>query len=315
MKIFIAGATGVLGRRLIRQFRERGHAVTGLVRNERGEQIVRELGAESRHGNIFDADSLAHAAEGADVVIHAVTAIPKSDRPKPKDWALNDRLRREGTQALTAAAAKVGARLYIQQSVVWDARPADGTFFNEDSPPVRDPEYLSALDGEQIAREAGERAGFNVQVLRCGLFYSADSSQTRLIAAALAKRRLPIIGKGDAVWAVIHANDAAAAFVTAAEGGSSGLWHIVDDQPVQVGNFMLSLADHIGAPKPFHIPAWLVRLFVGKQLIDFFTRSTRTSNALFKHDFGWTPFYPNFIAGLDEVRDVWRKERFLVKAK
>lgn len=315
MKIFIAGSTGVLGHRLIRQFQERGHAAIGLVRDDRGEQIVRRLGAESRRGDIFDADSLARAAEGVDIVIHAVTAIPKTDRPKPKDWALNDRLRREGTQALTAAAEKVGARLYLQQSVVWVARPANGTFFNEESPPVHDPEYLSALDGEQIAREAGERAGFIVQILRCGWFYSADSAQTRIMAEALAKRRLPIIGKGDAVWAVIHANDAAAAFVTAAEGGRSGLWHIVDDQPVQVENFILSLANHTGAPKPFHVPTWLARLFAGKQLTDFFTRSTRTSNALFKHDFGWKPFYPNFIDGLDEVRDIWRNEGFLVKAK
>ncbi|HYY59085.1 MAG TPA: NAD-dependent epimerase/dehydratase family protein, partial [Pyrinomonadaceae bacterium] len=178
MKIFVAGATGVLGRGLVRQFVERGHSVLGLARSLEGEQVVRALGGQSRQADIFDADALAHAAEGADVVIHAATAIPLKTRTKPSDWEMNDRLRRAGTRALTACASEIGAKLYLQQSIVWLARPGDGSFFDEESKPHPDPVTQSALDAEQIAIEAGERNGFKTIVLRCGYFYGPDASHT-----------------------------------------------------------------------------------------------------------------------------------------
>src|SRR5215207_9463923 len=109
MRVFIAGATGVLGRRLIQQFKSRGHDVVGLARRSEAEQAIQALGATSRSADLFNPDSLASAADGADVVIHAATAIPTRARQSRQDWAPNDRIRREGTRALTAAAARVGA--------------------------------------------------------------------------------------------------------------------------------------------------------------------------------------------------------------
>ncbi len=311
MKIFITGATGDLGKNLIRQFYARGHSVIGLVRSQAGEQTVQALGAESRRGNLFDADSLARAAEGAEVVIHAATAIPLKPKISPKDWQMNDRIRREGTSALTAAAAKIGARLYLQQSIVLVARPLSGLFFDEDSPPQPNWVSQSALDGEQIARQAG--GSFEVGVLRCGWFYGPDSGHMRLLGERLLKGQLPIIGSGQAHFSYLHIEDAASAFVAAAEKGRAGLWHVVDNEGGAVKEFMLYLAQRLGARRPYHIPAWLARLLVGANTVAAFSASTRTSNERFRREVGWTPKYPSYREGLEQVVNAWKREGFLLK--
>ena len=311
MRVFIAGATGVLGRRMVRQLAEKDHEVVGLARDEKGRQTIQRLGGEAVVGSIFDAASLAAAVGRADVVIHAATAIPAKVSGNRADWDLNDRLRREGTRALTEAAAKLGAKTYIQQSVVWVARPADDSFFDEKTVVERPDElYSSAFDGERIALAAGERYGFNVSVLRCGGFYAPDAHHTRTFAEGLLRRRLPLIGGGAAVSANVHADDAAAAFVAAAEAGKRGLWHVTDDEPATIREMLFELAQKLGAPAPRRIPLWLARLFLWKGVIEFFTRSTRTSNRLFREETGWSPRFPSFRAGLGEVVETWRSEGF-----
>src|ERR1700674_4221623 len=125
MKVFIAGASGVLGRRLIRQLAARGHSVVGQVRSAKAESVVQAAGGTPRHADLFDAESLAKAAEGCDTVIHAATAIPTRRKTTSADWAMNDHIRRKGTRCLTEAAAKIGAKTYVQQSITWVARPKD----------------------------------------------------------------------------------------------------------------------------------------------------------------------------------------------
>jgi nucleoside-diphosphate-sugar epimerase len=306
MKIFIAGATGVLGRELIRQLSARGHSALGLARSQQGAQIIQSLGGESRAGDLFDADALARAAEGADVVIHAATSIPVKSRVSPKDFEMNDRIRRDGTRALTACASKIGAKHYLQQSIVWLARPPDGSAFDESAQPQPDPISLSALDAERISFEAGERHGFGVAVLRCGMFYGPEASHTRFMADRLRKRRLPVIGAGDAILSCLHVEDAASAFVTAAEAaGRSGLWHVVDDQPVMVKELLYYFAERLGAPTPRRVPVWLARLVAGAYATDFFINSVRTSNARFRHDLGWSPRYPSYKEGIDQTVKIW----------
>lgn len=311
MRIAIAGATGVLGRRMVRQFMERGHGVVGLARDEKGLQTIRGLGGEAAVGDIFDADSLAAAFGRADVVIHAATSIPVNVSGGGAAWELNDRLRRDGTRALTEAASRVGAKTYIQQSVVWVARPADDSFFEEKTPVgVPGELYASAFDGERIAGQAGEKYGFNVAVLRCGGFYAPDAQHTRAFARGLLKRRLPLIGGGSAMSANLHADDAAGAFVAAAEADRAGLWHVTDDEPTTIREMLFEFARELGAPAPRRLPLWLARLFVPKAAIDFFTRSTRTSNRLFREEVGWSPRFPSFRAGLEDVVRVWHAEGF-----
>ena len=311
MRIAIAGATGVLGRRMVRQFIERGHGVVGLARDEKGVQTIRGLGGEAVVGDIFDADSLAAAFGRADVVIHAATSIPVNVSGGAAAWELNDRLRRDGTRALTEAAARIGAKTYIQQSVVWVARPADDSFFEERTEVgVPGELYASAFDGERIAEEAAEKYGFNVVVLRCGGFYAPDAQHTRTFARGLLKRRLPLIGGGSAVSANLHADDAAGAFVAAAEADRTGLWHVTDDEPTTIREMLLEFARELGAPAPRRLPLWLAKLFVPRAVLDFFTRSTRTSNRLFREEVGWSPRFPSFRAGLEDVVKAWRAEGF-----
>jgi 2-alkyl-3-oxoalkanoate reductase len=308
MRVFIAGASGVLGRRLVRQFVARGHSVVGQVRSPKSESAVREAGGEPRHADLFDAESLARAAEGCDAVIHAATAIPVKQKTTPADWAMNDHIRRKGTRCLTEAAAKIGAKTYLQQSIAWVARPKDESQFDETFPTVPEPAIQSAIDAEAIAREAESAEGFTVSILRAGFFYDCESAHTRMIANALRKRRMPIIGAGEAVWAMIHTDDAASAYVAAAENPKSGVWHIVDSELVQVLNFLKEFAARLGAPAPRRVPAWLARWLAGEQSIEYFTRSTRTTNVCFRRDFGWTPRYPTYREGLDQIVAAWNAE-------
>jgi 2-alkyl-3-oxoalkanoate reductase len=301
MRIFIAGASGVLGRRLVRQFVARGHSVVGQVRSPKAETAVKEAGGEPRHADLFDAESLAQAAEGCDAIIHAATAIPVKQKTAPADWAMNDHIRRKGTRCLTEAAAKIGAKTYLQQSIAWVARPRDESAFDEDSPPVPEPAIQSAIDAETIAREAESAEGFTVSILRCGFFYDSESAHTRMLAAALRKRQMPIIGSGEAMWAMIQTDDAASAYVLAAERPRSGVWHIVDNELVQVSTFLKEFASRLGAPAPRRVPVWLARWLAGEQAVEYFTRSTRTTNARFRRDFGWAPRYPTYREGLEQI--------------
>ncbi|HET9122565.1 MAG TPA: NAD-dependent epimerase/dehydratase family protein, partial [Acidiferrobacteraceae bacterium] len=277
MKVFIAGATGVLGRRLVQRLCARGDSVVGLARTSTAAHALRALGALPSHADLFDGDALARAADGCEVIVHAATAIPQTARPRDRDWATNDRIRRAGTQALTHCAAQVGARLYLQQSVIWVAQPLADVPFTEDTPPAPDPVVRSALDGERMAQAAGARHGFGVAVLRCGMFYGFDSAHTRMMAEALRRRRLPIFGKGNAFWSCLHLDDAADAFAAAAVAGRAGLWHVVDHEPVPVHDYLNYFAARLRAPPPQRVPTWLGRLLAGPAAVRFFNRSSRTS--------------------------------------
>ena len=310
MKVVIAGPTGVLGRRIVKQLLERGNNVSRIVRSDESKAMVERLGAEGIVADLFNADELAKKVRQADVVIHAATAIPVKAKTKREDWALNDRLRTDGTRALTAAAHQLGAKTYIQQSIVWAARPDDDSYFDE-ATTIENPGelYASALDGEKIAIDAGSKHGFDVSVLRCGGFYSADSGHTRMLGEGLMKRRLPVIGSGAAVQANIHADDAGNAFVAAAEAGKQGLWHVTDDEPVALKEMLNEFARLLNAPLPRRFPLWLARMVLGKGVIDFFVRSTRTSNTRFKEDFDWSPRYPSYRDGLKEIVETWNMDR------
>jgi nucleoside-diphosphate-sugar epimerase len=308
MRVFIAGASGVLGRRLVQQLTARGHSVIGQVRSVKAESAVRAAGGDPRHADLFDAESLAKAADGCDTVIHAATAIPTKRKALPADWAMNDRIRRKGTRCLTEAAAKIGAKAYLQQSIAWIARPKDESAFDENSPAVPDPAIQSAIDAEAIAHEAGSVDGFTVAILRGGFFYDSESAHTRMLADGLRKRQMPIIGTGDAVWAMIHTDDAASAYVAAAEQPKNGVWHVVDNELVTVRAFLAEFAARLGAYAPRRVPTWLARWFADEQTVAYFTRSTRTTNTRLRRDFGWTPRYATYREGLDQIVAAWNAE-------
>jgi 2-alkyl-3-oxoalkanoate reductase len=310
VRVLVAGASGVLGRRIVRQLVTRGHAVVGIARSEAAESTVRSLGGEPRRADLFDTYAVARAAKGCAVIIRAATAIPTKVRTRPRDWAMNDRIRREGTRSLVTAAARVGARAFLQESVVWAVGTLDGRPFDEDAPPATDPVLASALDGERVAREAGSSEGFDTLALRCGGFYSADGWHTRLLAESLAKGRPVLVGRQRAVWSLVHADDAASAFVAAAEAPRTGAWHVVDDQPVPLAEFLAGLAKRLDAHLPRRMPRWLARMFLGRYGTRILTSSFSTSNARFRRDFGWRPSFPTYVEGLEEVVTSWRAEGF-----
>lgn len=310
MKVFVAGATGVLGRRTVRDLVARGHAVTALARSPENDTAIRALGAGPRRADLFDANSLVRAAEGSDVLVRAATSIPPGVRFRSKDWEANDRIRRHGTRALTECAAKIRAKLYVQESIVWVATPPDGSAFDETDPVRPRLWYGSAIDAESIAREAAAAGRFEVATLRFGSFYSADSSQTRFMGARLARGRLPIVGRGDGMWSNIHLDDAASAMVAATEGMRGGLWHVVDDRPATVGDFFRTFARLLEAREPRMVPTWLARMFVGVATTTFLTASTRTTNEKIRRDLGWRPAYPTHREGLEQVVASWRQEGF-----
>ena len=310
MRVFVAGATGVLGRRIVRQLVARGHVAVGLTRSDAGDATVRSLGGEPRRADLFDVGALAKAAEGCSVMIHAATSIPAKVRTSARDWQMNDRIRREGTRALTDAAARAGAGAYLQQSVVWAVRGPEGALYDEEAPPVGDWVLASALEGERLAREAGAAHGFRAATLRCGTFYSADSWHTQVFAKSLARGRPVLVDGGAAVWSWVHAEDAASAFVAASEWPKSGVWHVVDDRPASLREFLGSLASKLGTRPPRRVSRSLARLFVGSSMAALLTSSFPTSNARFRSAFRWTPTFPSFETGLDQVVDAWRSEGF-----
>ncbi len=312
MQVFIAGSTGVLGRRLVTRFVDRGHTVIGLTRDDDGDELVEARGGEPRRGDLFDEESVIQAAKGADIVIHAATAIP-TDNPTPEKWAVNDRVRREGTQTLTTATAEVGADRYLQQSIVWVARQPDGTAFDEDSPLHPDPTAESAVDAEEIAREAGEHHGFIVSILRCGQFYAPDAFHTRAQGTALVRGDRPIIDDSDdALLSRIYVDDAASAFVATAEAGRSGLWHVVDDEPVSDAEFSTSFADRLDASAPERVSEEKARQEMGDGRVELLTTPIPTSNDTFRADIGWEPEYPTYEEGLDHVIETWESDDFPV---
>ena len=311
MKIFITGATGVLGKRLVKGLSGPGHTVTCMTRSARGEETVRSVGGVPSRAALFDKDALLKDIEGSDVVIHAATSIPVKKRLKPEDFRLNDRIRREGTEIVTDCALEAGARKLIFQDVVWVSRPEDGSFYDEGSPVVPLPAVQSGIDGEKIVLGAGEKHGMVATVLRCGFFYGSDTAPTRQKGTGLKKRTFPIIGDGEALWSLIHIDDAASAFVTAALEDLPGIWHVVDDMPVRTGDFLNYFAGRIGAPPPYRFPVWLARFLAGGSSVGFFTASNNTSGAQLKSASGWSPKYPTYREGIPQVVRDWKAEGFI----
>ncbi|GAA0248427.1 NAD-dependent epimerase/dehydratase family protein [Haladaptatus pallidirubidus] len=318
MTVFVAGATGVLGRGLVEQLAERNHRVVGLTRDARGDNLVTERGGEPRRGDILDRESLADAADGCDVLVHAATAIPTSRKPTEQEWVLNDKVRVEGARNLVSVGAEIGAECLLQQSITWLARRPDGSPFDEDAPPNPNRVTRSALDAERIVRRGGKEHGFEVGILRCGWFYAPDSAHTRQMGAGLLDGRFPVLGGGllgrrDATLSILHVEDAARAFVTATESNATGLWHVTDNRLVTLSTLLRDFADQLDAPEPRRVPGWLVRPIVGKSSVRLLTNSAPTSNARFRETFDWEPKYPSYREGLRNVVETWRDEGTLVE--
>ena len=307
----MTGSTGVLGSRLVSLLADRGHDVAGLVRGDEGAARVEARGGTPAAGDVLEPATLTGAAD-ADVVVHAATAIPTSTRPTDEEWARNDRVRLEGARNLVDVAGE-GADRFVFPSVVWVARQPDGSAFDETADRHPDRATRSAAGTEDLLLEAGETNGFEPTVLRLGFLYGPDAAHTRRWGRMLLEGRLPVVGGGllgrrDAVFSLLHADDAGRALADAVEADASGRYHVVDDEPVAVATVLQELADWLEAPSPRRVPAWLARFFVGQVTARTLSSPMPTTNERFAADAGWTPVYPTYRAGLRQVVETWLAE-------
>jgi nucleoside-diphosphate-sugar epimerase len=296
MRIFVAGATGLLGRRVVPLLVAKGHAVVGLARRDENEPALKALGAEPRRADLFDAASVAKAAEGCEVVMHLATSIPPRLVSKTSEWAMNDRLRTEGTKNLLAAAK--GAALYVQQSIGLVHGSQRG-LVREDAPYAAKPHRLvrSAIEMEQLVK----RSGLKAAILRCAIFYGADDPRTKDIVDRVRRRRLPFIGDGDNFTSHVHLDDAAAAFAAVVEKGAPGTWNVVDDRPVTSKEFLRSLSNELHVKDPWDLPEWFAWLVMGPSRTALATMSLALDNTRAKEELGWKPSYPTFREGWKAV--------------
>jgi nucleoside-diphosphate-sugar epimerase len=312
MTVAIAGATGVLGRRLVDRLASDGRDVVGLVRDDAGARLVERRGGTPRRADVLDPDGLDDALDGATVLVHAATAIPDATKPTEEDWTRNDRVRREGARNLLDA-APADLRQVLFPSVVWVARQPDGSVFDESAPRHPDRATRSAADVEDLLRERADADGFTAAVLRCGLFYAPDARDTRAWGERLLDGDLPVVGGGllgrrDAALSFVHADDAAAAFAAAVRAEAGGTYHVVDDEPVTGADFFERFAALLDAPEPGRIPGWLARFFVGRVTAESFTSPMPTTNETAKRDLDWSPAYQTYREGLEQVVETWRAD-------
>ncbi|WP_152042588.1 NAD-dependent epimerase/dehydratase family protein [Salinigranum salinum] len=317
--VFVAGATGVLGHRLVDRLTDQGYDVVGLARDDAGERLVERLGGTARRGDVLDPATLDRTIDDdVAVLIHAATAIPDSQKPSDEEWARNDRVRREGMRNLLDAAGEL--RQVVFPSVVWVARQPDGSRFDETADRHPDRATQSAADVEDLLDARASDEGFDAAVLRCGFFYAPDARDTREWGEQLLDGDLPVVGGGllgrrDAELSFVHADDAANAFVAAVEREASGVFHVVDDEPATAAAFFGTFADLLDAPEPSRIPGWLARFFVGEITAKGLTRPTPTTNERARRDLGWEPEYPTYRGGLRQVVETWDADGTLAELR
>jgi 2-alkyl-3-oxoalkanoate reductase len=309
MKIFVAGATGVLGRALVPQLVARGHEVVGMTRSAAKQDLVRSLGARPVVADALDPDAVAQAVASAEpeLIVHQLTALTGDFDMRHIDrvFATTNRLRTEGTDHLLAAARAVGARRFIAQSYAgWPAARTGGSVKGEDAPFDADPpkRLRAALDAIRYLEDSVTGAGWlEGVVLRYGGFYgpgttvSADPTATH--TAAMLKRQFPVVGDGSGVWSFIHIEDAATATAIAAEHATRGIYNVVDDEPAATRDWMPELAHALGARPPRHVPRWLGRLLAGEAAAVMMTEVRGASNEKAKREFGWKPRYASWRQG------------------
>ena len=293
MRVFVAGATGVVGRPLLRQLRDAGHQVSALTRSEKGAAALRELGASPVIADVFDeaATVAAVTAASPDAVIHQLTAIPPRIRLRRanEDLAPTNRLRTEGTRILVAAAKAAGARRIVAQSISFVAAPEGPTPATEDEPSWARPAWAPMIDAVRDLEAQVTAAGGIA--LRYGSFYGPGTvyAEGGSLREDVMRRRVPIVGGGAGVFSFCHVDDAAGATLAALERGDPGVYNVVDDDPAPVHDWLPAYAKALGAPPPRHVPRWVARIAAGAYAIYLMCQQRAASNAKAKRDLGWKP--------------------------
>jgi len=307
MRVFVAGATGAIGKQLVPRLVEAGHEVHGMTRSASKEALLHELGAVPVVADALDPDQVAEAVARArpDVIVHQMTAIGALDlRHFDRDFALTNHLRTEGTNHLLSAGQAVGVRRFVVQGVAGYGAYArtGGPVKSEEDPldPMPAPQMRETLAAIHHLEEAVLDARWTEGiVLRYGAFYGPGTSlapgaeQFELVR----RRKFPLVGDGGGVWSFIHVADAAEATMAAVEHGSRGVYNIVDDDPAPVAEWLPALAQTLGAKKPMRVPRFVGRLFAGEAGVVMMTEVRGASNTKAKRELAWRPAHPSWRQG------------------
>ncbi|MFW6091591.1 MAG: NAD-dependent epimerase/dehydratase family protein [Actinomycetota bacterium] len=301
MRVFLAGGSGVLGRRLAPQLVARGHEVTATTTSRAKLSLLERLGAEAVVMDGLDAASVGEAVAAArpDVVVHQMTGLSEAHAGKPnlrkadRFFATTNRLRTEGTDNLLAAAAATGVSHVVAQGHASMNGVRTGGWVKTEEDPLEVAEGTKAINHlEEVVVGAGGA------VLRYGGFYGpgANDDQVRLVR----KRMFPLVGDGTGHFSWVHVDDAANATVLAVEQQAQGVFNIVDDEPAPVREWLPYLAECAGAKPPRRLPAWLARLLAGEMVVGMMTEGRGFSNAKAKRELGWRLRYPSWRLGFKE---------------
>jgi nucleoside-diphosphate-sugar epimerase len=310
MRVFVAGATGAIGKQLVARLVAAGHEVVGMTRSESKRALLRELGAEPVVADALDPDQVAEAVARArpEVIVHQLTAIGSLDpRHFDRDFALTNRLRTEGTDYLLSAGQAVGARRFVAQSYgAWWYVRTGGPVKSEEDP--LDPALAREMRETQAAIRHLEQAVLGAEwtegiVLRYGAFYGPGTSMAPggVQLEMVRRRKFPLVGDGGGVWSFIHIADAAEATVAAIERGHRGVYNVVDDDPAPVAEWLPALAQTLGAQTPLRVPRFIGRLFAGEAGVVMMTEARGASNAKAKRELAWRPAHPSWREGFVEA--------------
>ena len=305
MKVFVAGASGVVGRPLVRQLVAAGHEVTGTTRREERMEEIRAAGATPVRCNVLSGDEANKALHRArpEVVINQLTSLPRDYNPRRASfYAETNRVRREGGRNLVAAARAAGARRLLTQSIAFLYAPEGDWVKDEDGRPFEDaPGHFrgaveAMLDHE---REVVSSPDFEGLVLRYGQFYGPGTyyAPDGHLGREVIRRRFPIVGPGTGIFSFLHVEDAAAATVAALDRGAPGIYNVVDDEPAALHEWLPVYAEALGAKPPRHVPLWLARLVAGRAVADQAVGLRGASNAKAKRELGWQPRYSSWREG------------------
>lgn len=306
MTVFVAGATGAIGRPLLQQLLSAGYDVTALARSQDSAERLRANGVDVVVGDVFDRGKVRAAlvALKPEVVINQLTSIPHNlnVRNIAQQFELTNRLRIEGSEILMEAALAAGAGQFVAQSYAPLYTPHGHGPATEEEPLYLDapPAFSGVVQAlGSLERTVLETPGIRGTVLRYGHFYGPGTSYSRegSIAEAVRRRQMPVIGDGKAASSFVHVDDAAAATVLALNEDASGIYNIVDDDPAPVREWLPVYAELLGAPRPWKIPKWLGRLVGGPYAVFFMEEQRGASNRRAKQALGWQPYYASWRDG------------------
>lgn len=294
MRIFVAGGTGVLGGRVVPALVDAGHEVTAVARSVPTAERLRAQGATPRPVDLFDRAAVMAAVHGSHAVLNLATAIPPASRMlRPSAWATTDRLRTEASRNLVDAALETGAQRYVQEALAF-VYPDRGDDWIDEGTPLASPAYTrSVLEAEAQARRFDASGGTGI-ALRFGLFYCADSAQTRQLVAMARNGWLALPGRGAAFRSWVHVDDAGSAVVAALDA-PGGAYNVVEDDPLTNDGHTALLGEILGR-RVRRPPTWLA---VGPLRLQ--TRSLRVSNRRLREATGWRPVRPSLREGWAEV--------------